>query len=64
MSMPSDIGVVDTMLGIPSADKSGSCNWLRPLLRDRESLEAFEFREHVWPKFLRDNAVRVFKLDG
>jgi hypothetical protein len=21
------------------------------------------FRDHVWPKFLRDNAVRVFKLD-
>jgi len=21
-------------------------------------------RDHVWPKFLRDNAVRVFKLDG
>ena len=43
MSMPSDIGVIDTMLGIPSTDKSGSYNWLRPLLRDRESLEAFEF---------------------
>jgi predicted TIM-barrel fold metal-dependent hydrolase len=22
------------------------------------------FRDHVWPKFLRENAVRVFKLDG
>jgi predicted TIM-barrel fold metal-dependent hydrolase len=22
------------------------------------------FRDHVWPKFLRDNAVRVFKLEG
>jgi predicted TIM-barrel fold metal-dependent hydrolase len=22
------------------------------------------FRDHVWPKFLRDNAVRVFKLDA
>jgi predicted TIM-barrel fold metal-dependent hydrolase len=21
------------------------------------------FRDHVWPKFLRENAVRVFKLD-
>ena len=21
------------------------------------------FKEHVWPKFLRDNAARVFKLD-
>ena len=21
------------------------------------------FRDHVWPKFLRENVVRVFKLD-
>lgn len=26
-------------------------------------LPAVPLREHVWPKFLRDNAVRVFKLD-
>ncbi len=41
--MPTDIGIIDTLLGIPSSDKAGSYNWLRPLLRDRESLEAFEF---------------------
>ena len=41
--MPTDIGVIDTLLGIPSQDKARSYNWLRPLLRDRESLEAFEF---------------------
>jgi hypothetical protein len=22
-----------------------------------------QFRDHVWPKFLRENAIRVFKLD-
>jgi uncharacterized protein len=22
------------------------------------------FRDHVWPNFLRENAMRVFKLDG
>jgi hypothetical protein len=22
------------------------------------------FRYHVWPKFLRENAIRVFKLDA
>ena len=22
------------------------------------------FRDHVWPKFLRENAMRVFKLDA
>ena len=27
-------------------------------------LPSVPFREHVWPKFLRDNALRVFKLDG
>ena len=43
VTMPTGIGVIDTMLGIPSTDKSGSYNWLRPLLRDRESLESFEF---------------------
>jgi predicted TIM-barrel fold metal-dependent hydrolase len=26
-------------------------------------LPAVPFRDHVWPKFLRENAVRVFKLD-
>jgi predicted TIM-barrel fold metal-dependent hydrolase len=27
-------------------------------------LPSVPFRDHVWPRFLRDNAVRVFKLDG
>jgi uncharacterized protein len=27
-------------------------------------LKDLPLRDHVWPKFLRDNAVRVFKLDG
>jgi len=26
-------------------------------------MPAVPFRDHVWPKFLRENAVRVFKLD-
>jgi hypothetical protein len=26
-------------------------------------LSAVPFRDHVWPQFLRENAVRVFKLD-
>ena len=26
-------------------------------------LAAVPFRDHVWPKFLRENAMRVFKLD-
>jgi predicted TIM-barrel fold metal-dependent hydrolase len=29
-----------------------------------DELPNVAFRDHVWPKFLRENAVRVFKLDG
>ncbi len=42
MGMPSDIGIIDLMLGIPSADPKSDYDFLRPLLRDRESLESFE----------------------
>lgn len=33
---------------------------LERIFRDMEEVP---FRDHVWPKFLRENAVRVFKLD-
>ena len=26
-------------------------------------MQKVPFRDHVWPKFLRENAIRVFKLD-
>jgi predicted TIM-barrel fold metal-dependent hydrolase len=29
-----------------------------------DELPNVAFRDHVWPKFLRENAMRVFKLDG
>jgi predicted TIM-barrel fold metal-dependent hydrolase len=29
-----------------------------------KDLQDVPFRDHVWPKFLRENAQRVFKLDG
>ncbi len=32
------------------------------LARIYEELPKVEFRTDVWPKFLRENAVRVFKL--
>lgn len=44
MSMPTGIGVIDLMVGMPPAP--GDMSWLeslRPLLRDRESLESFAF---------------------
>nr|WP_157218884.1 amidohydrolase family protein [Sphingomonas formosensis] len=43
MPMPNDVPVIDTMLGIPSnAARTDWYDWFRPLLRDRESLDAFE----------------------
>ncbi len=42
MGMPSDLGIIDLMLGIPSADPKPGYDFLRSLLRDRESLESFE----------------------
>jgi uncharacterized protein len=35
--MPSDIGVVDLMIGFPSADARRNYDFLKPLLRDEES---------------------------
>jgi predicted TIM-barrel fold metal-dependent hydrolase len=43
MSMPGDVRIVDLMLGIPDPGQSAHYDFLRPLLRDRQSLEEFEF---------------------
>jgi predicted TIM-barrel fold metal-dependent hydrolase len=43
MGMPTDIGVIDLMLGIPNEDPSPAYDFMRPLFRDRESLQSFEF---------------------
>ncbi len=55
MTMPTDIGVIDLMLGIPSGDPKHWYDFLRTQLLDRESREDFEFPaeymfKHV-PKF-------------
>jgi predicted TIM-barrel fold metal-dependent hydrolase len=43
MPMPKNIGVIDTMLGIPSsAERADWYDWFKPLLRDDESLQAFK----------------------
>ncbi|MCC5951614.1 MAG: amidohydrolase family protein [Acidimicrobiia bacterium] len=42
MSFPTDLGVIDTMLGIPSGDRTSWYKFLRPQLRDRESLDELE----------------------
>ena len=41
MPMPSEIGVIDLMLAIPGDDNSSFCDWIKPLLLDRESHDMF-----------------------
>ncbi len=41
--MPADIGVIDLMIGFPQADRRHNYDFMRANLRDRESLEEFEF---------------------
>jgi len=43
MSMPSDLGIIDLMLGIPEGPKKDWYDFLKPLVRDRESKDEFEF---------------------
>jgi predicted TIM-barrel fold metal-dependent hydrolase len=42
MGMPTGIGVIDLMLSIPTADTSRWYEFMKPLLRDRESREQFK----------------------
>jgi predicted TIM-barrel fold metal-dependent hydrolase len=41
--MPTDVPIIDTMLSVPSAEQRRSYDFMRPLLRDEESLRSFEF---------------------
>ncbi len=43
MPMPSDVGVIDLMIAPPFPDAKRTYQFLRANLRDRESLEEFEF---------------------
>jgi predicted TIM-barrel fold metal-dependent hydrolase len=43
MGMPSDIGIIDTMVGFPKQDRREAYRFLAPHLRDKESLEEFSF---------------------
>jgi hypothetical protein len=42
MAMPTGIGVIDLMLAIPTDDNSRWYEFMKPLLRDRESREQFK----------------------
>ncbi len=41
--MPTDVGIVDLMLGIPDGPKKDWYHFLKPLMRDQESQDDFEF---------------------
>jgi predicted TIM-barrel fold metal-dependent hydrolase len=43
MPMPTDVPVIDLMLGIPSTEAKRSYDFMRPLFRDAESLQSFDF---------------------
>src|SRR5262249_29618771 len=43
MAMPTGLGIVDLMLGIPSDDQTRVYDFMRPLFRDKESLSSFDF---------------------
>jgi len=41
--MPTDVPIIDLMLGIPSEQAKRSYDFMRPLFRDAESLKSFDF---------------------
>ncbi len=41
--IPADLGIVDTMLGIPDGNREEWYQFLKPQLRDKESQDEFEF---------------------
>ncbi|MEN8159285.1 MAG: amidohydrolase family protein [Myxococcota bacterium] len=43
MPMPAGIPIIDTMLSVPSGEQKRSYDFMRPLLRDAESLRSFDF---------------------
>jgi uncharacterized protein len=43
MGMPNDVGIIDLMLQVPTADGKKRYDFLRPLLLDKESRDSFDF---------------------
>ena len=43
MPMPTDVGVIDLMLGFPIDDRRHYYEFMKPLLKDQQSKEEFEF---------------------
>jgi len=59
MALPDGIGIIDTMVGFPKADRSEVYKFLAPHLRDKESREEFKFPAQYMfkdiPEDLEDN---------
>jgi len=52
MPMPKNVPIIDTMLGIPRADQKSAYDFLKPLYRDGESKDHFEFPvEYMFKEF-------------
>jgi len=43
MTLPGGIGIIDLMLGIPSDEQTKTYDFMRPLFRDKESRQSFDF---------------------
>ena len=57
MAMPTDIGVIDCMLGIPEAeDRSDWFDSFRPLIKDKQTLESFTMPAQYMFKDVPDEA--------
>ncbi|MDZ7781573.1 MAG: hypothetical protein U5K56_01025 [Halioglobus sp.] len=63
MAMPADIGVIDTR-GADRVLYAGYFPMGLSLERIFRELPEVPLRDEVWPKFPRENAVRVFKLES
>ena len=53
MPMPKDVGIVDTMIGIPSPNQPATYDFMRPLFRDKQSLDQFDFPSNTCSRTCR-----------
>lgn len=56
MTMPTDIGVIDLMMGIPGDDQGQFYEWIKPLLMDKESHEMFKMPAQYMFKDIPDTS--------
>src|SRR5690606_21109399 len=55
MGMPTDVPIIDTMIGFPSADRREVYKFLAPSLRDAESIEDFKMPAQYMFKDIPDD---------